>query len=243
MGLLDTGCGSPAWFSEKERKIHGLEENWALMLGLESAGVAPDHIQFVVHSHLHWDHAGGTAHVDDDDALHITFPNAKHYAHRKEWDDATSGDPLLHRAYPDYTIQPLLRMAESHITLIEEDDAEVLPGIRMRRSGGHTHGHCAIELTDDVLEINHASAHEVPPLTKAVYAGDVCPMQHNMRIAYGISYDLYPLETRVWKRSELPDIAAAGSLLLYIHDPDSFGGIIVPDERKEFVLAVSLATH
>ncbi len=241
-GLLDTGCGNPAWFSEKERAVHQMEEGWSLVTELEGAGVSPGDIDFVVHSHLHWDHAGGTAHIDQDDALQITFPNAKHFAHRKEWDDATSGDRMFYKAYPDYTIQPLVRMADSHFTIVEDDDAEVLPGIRMCVTGGHTRGHCSINLSDDEIVVDHPAATGLATLSSAVYAADVCPMQHNMRVAYGISYDLYPVQTRQWKFDVLPGIAESQALLLYIHDPDCFGGTIIPDERKEFVLSSSLST-
>ena len=77
-GLFDTGYGDPEWFSEKDRINNGMEASWSLRASLEALDVAPGDVSFVVLSHLHWDHAGGVAHIDADDTLHITFPNARH---------------------------------------------------------------------------------------------------------------------------------------------------------------------
>jgi glyoxylase-like metal-dependent hydrolase (beta-lactamase superfamily II) len=240
-GLLDLGYGNPSWFSEKERQINDLDDRWLLTDRLGAMDVQRHAIEFVILSHLHWDHAGGVAHCQEDD-LAVTFPNAVHFVHCVEWTDATAGNPLLHRAYPEATIRPMQQMNSQSIHLVEDDDTEILPGIRMIRTGGHTRGHCCIVFEADTIEVVHPQADRLPGFRKAVYAADVCPMQHHLRMAYVMSYDNFPLDTRQWKLNWLPKVASSGDLLMFIHDPDCFGATILPDDRREFIVAEVLST-
>ena len=187
-GLLDLGCGDPNWFSDKERQIHHLDDRWLLADQLASMGLKRHTIKFVILSHLHWDHAGGVAHCQEDQ-LSVAFPNAVHYVHGDEWTDATAGNPLLYRAYSENTIRPLQQMNSESIRLVEDDDAKILPGIRMIRTGGHTSGHCCIVFEANAIEVVHPQAKRLPEITRAVYAADVCPMQYNLRMVYGLSFD------------------------------------------------------
>src|SRR4051812_34969016 len=55
--LIDTGFGGK--LSPLDRAAHALETDDPLPGSLAELGVAPDEIDTVVLSHLHWDHAGG----------------------------------------------------------------------------------------------------------------------------------------------------------------------------------------
>ena len=55
---------------------------------LADAGVAPDEVDVVIASHLHFDHVGGLT-TGVDGTVRPTFPNAMHYVRRAEWEDAT----------------------------------------------------------------------------------------------------------------------------------------------------------
>lgn len=226
-GLVDTGCGSADRFSEKEQRLHGLGPGWPLMEALLAADKKPDDIEFIILSHLHWDHAGGA----------YAFPRARLFIHAQEWRDATSNDPLLYKSYPAKTIDPLREAAKE---LIEGDDTEILPGIWMHRTSGHTRGHCAVRLIHPRLTIQHPAANALSGLTQALFCGDVCPMRHNLRMVFQTSYDTFPLDTRAWKRAWLPRAAREGILLLFDHDPDLFGATIHECAREEFVVNTAL---
>ena len=61
--LIEIGCGHADNFIAKERRIHNLSAGWPLVDELAKVGVEPRQIDFVILTHLHWDHAGGTGSV------------------------------------------------------------------------------------------------------------------------------------------------------------------------------------
>lgn len=229
-GLVDTGCGAADRFSEKEQRLHGLCPGWPLGDALSKLGKSPDDIAFVVYTHLHWDHAGGA----------YAFPRAEHIIHEVEWRDATSGDPLLYKSYPAEILAPLRDLNKR---LVNDDESEILPGIWLHRTSGHTRGHCAVRLVHPRLQINHPFADRIGGVTQALFCGDVCPMQHNLRMVFQTSYDTFPLDTRAWKRTWLPRAARERILLLFDHDPDLFGATIREDAREEFVVTETLPAN
>ena len=241
-GLIDTGCGAADKFSEKEADLHGLGPGWPLMERLDALGITRNDIAFVVFSHLHWDHVGGASMGTPGDWT-ISFPNAQHFVQAQEWEDATSGDRLLYKSYPAATIAPLKQLPPDKLIKVASDRKEILPGITMVRSSGHTRGHAVIVMEHaDGIQLEHPESMFLFPPKRMVFAGDVCPMRHNLRMVFQTSYDTYPLDTRKWKQSWLPDMADDGSLLLFDHDPDLFGATIKRHDRKEFIVDKTLHT-
>ncbi|MCO5062710.1 MAG: MBL fold metallo-hydrolase [Kiritimatiellae bacterium] len=232
IGLVDTGCGAAERFSEKEQALHGLGPGWPLLDALRARQIAPDEINFIVFTHLHWDHAGGNV-APPSFARERSFPKATLYVHEKEWEDATSRNPLLYKSYPPETIDALRGGA---INLIAPDESEILPGIWLHRTSGHTRGHCAVRLTHPNLNLIHPRAADFSGVTQLLLAGDVCPTQHNLRMVFQTSYDTFPLDTRIWKRDWLPRIARKNILLLFDHDPEAFGATLRADPKEEFAV-------
>jgi glyoxylase-like metal-dependent hydrolase (beta-lactamase superfamily II) len=234
-GLLDLGCGPAEFLTEKARGLHGMGPGWPLMDALARLGVAPDQIEFVALTHLHWDHIGGASRLLPGGGRAPAFPRAQHFVSRQEWADATSGDPLFYKAYPQDVLTPL-REHPGLLRLVDDAAPEILPGVQLVRSGGHTRGHAAIVLRSDALELVDEHGGRGPAAREAVLAGDVCPTRHHLRMVFQLAYDTYPLDTRAWKRAWLPRLAAEHAVLLFDHDPEFFGGTIRPDDKLEFVL-------
>ncbi len=240
-GLLDTGCGDPATFSDKERALHGMRIDWPLMNAFRSMGLSPESIDFVVLTHLHWDHAGGVGSVADDGTVQWTFPRAIHYVHELEWADALSGDPLLYKSYPADTLAPLRALPEKQRVLVRDEQPDILPGLRMIRSGGHTRGHCVIHATHASMELAHPKAADFGPVRHLMFTGDVCPTQHHLRLVFQTAYDTYPLDTRRWKRDWLPRAAQDGIALFFDHDPEACAALIRADDQREYEITARLA--
>jgi glyoxylase-like metal-dependent hydrolase (beta-lactamase superfamily II) len=236
VGLVDTGTGDPAEFGEKERRFHGLnDDHWQLLTALSELGISPAGIDFVVLTHLHWDHAGGTGRRQGDGpGAQLTFPNAQHFVHAIEWDDAMGGHELLGKAYPRERLSALEASRNESVLLVTDSAPDILPGVRMARTGGHTEGHCAVVLSDEELELNHPGAEALGQVATVVFAGDVCPTAAHLRMVYQTSYDTHPLVTRAWKCEMLPEIAAEGYLVVFDHDPHRLGCTITPDPGKEY---------
>ncbi len=240
LGLVDTGCGDPAWYTEQDRDRSELDADWRLPAALEAHGASPEDVAFVVLTHLHWDHVGGTGRVNDEGEANLTFPNAQHFVHTMEWDDATSKNPLLGNSYPPDSLAALDLTKQDSLVQVADIAPDILPGIRMARSGGHTEGHCAVVLSDKNLQINHPDAARFAGVDTLVYAADVCPTQAHLQPLYQTSYDTFPLETRAWKIDALPEIAEQGYLLMFDHDPELFGATLRSDDKGNLVVAESL---
>ncbi len=240
-GLIDTGCGSAHKFSDKERSLHGLGGGWPLEEALAARGTGLDAIDFVIFTHLHWDHAGGAGRPDGQGGIAPSFPRAVHIVHEQEWWDAVSGNPLLYKSYPAETLAPLRQM-ESRLQLISGADTEVLPGIRLIQSGGHTRGHCVVLIHDDPLRMDHPGSGAVPATSTLVFAGDVCPSRHHLRMVFQTAYDTFPLQTRAWKREWLKRIADERIMLCFDHDPETAAAVIRADTEREFAVMDILST-
>jgi glyoxylase-like metal-dependent hydrolase (beta-lactamase superfamily II) len=104
---------------------------------LLAAGFDPGSVDVVAMSHLHFDHAGGLLLADGSKA----FPRARIVAQRQEWEIALGGNSRLVASYD----QPELRLvADWGAEGWAEGDRELLPGVSVVRTGGHSAGHQAI---------------------------------------------------------------------------------------------------
>ena len=132
--LVETGIGDR--LDDKTRDMRGYEGPW-IVPALESAGFLPDSVNVVAMSHLHFDHAGGLLRADGERA----FPFATIVAQRAEWEVALADNPRLVASY----VQPELGArrdwgAEGWV----DGERELLPGVTVVPTGGHSSGHQAI---------------------------------------------------------------------------------------------------
>ncbi len=104
---------------------------------LRNAGFDPATIDVVAMSHLHFDHAGGLLDSDGRRA----FPRATIVAQRAEWEIALGDNPRLVASYD----QAELRLVRDWGAEGWADgEREVLPGVSVVPTGGHSAGHQAI---------------------------------------------------------------------------------------------------
>lgn len=198
--LIDTGYGGKA--QPLDRDFWEMEPGEPLLHSLGELGVSPEEIDAVLFTHLHFDHIGGASRYDHRGRAVLTFPRARHVAGRLEWEDATCRSPELAPAYPLDSLRPL---AESGIVETIENNAEVLPGVRVRLTGGHTRGHLGV-----AFQSNGQTA---------FFLGDFCPTTAHLHPSWSLAYDTHPLETRRAKPQLLGEAADANWYVLWAHDP------------------------
>lgn len=197
--LVDVGLGD-AW-SERERGMYSLD-GVPLETALERAGIAPDTITDVVLTHLHWDHAGGLATRDESGATRRALPRARLHVgleHRAYAAMSAAKDKASFRADE-------LRWAHAPDTLAA-DDGEILPGLFVSRSNGHTRG---------LLLVEARGAGE-----RVIYPADLLPMRHHARPAWGMAYDNFPLTVIEEKRALVEAAARDRAVIVLEHDPSS----------------------
>jgi glyoxylase-like metal-dependent hydrolase (beta-lactamase superfamily II) len=200
LGLIDTGYGGKA--TPKFQARHQLAAEPPLPRNLAAVGVTPDEIDWVILTHLHFDHAGGCTWRDSAGRIQPTFSRAKHFVQRIEWDDATSNRPELAGAYyPD----DFLPLAEAGLVQLVDETVEIAPGVATRRTDGHTRGHQIVTLTSRGQT--------------AWYLGDLCPLVPHLRTFWSMAYDQFPLTVRTTKPAILGEIAEGRHVAVFAHDP------------------------
>jgi len=108
---------------------------------LLAAGVRPLDVRHVIHTHLHSDHAGGACRPDGEPR----FPNAVHHVHPADWDFFARADDSAE--FEGRTA--MRRLDELGMLDLDPEDHEVVPGVRVLHSPGHTPGHRSVLLADD----------------------------------------------------------------------------------------------
>jgi glyoxylase-like metal-dependent hydrolase (beta-lactamase superfamily II) len=132
--LVETGIGERV--AEKTRSIR-VVEGPPIVPALDAAGFASESIDIVAMSHLHFDHAGGLLRTDGSRA----FPRARIVAQRAEWEIALGDNPRLVASY----VQPELSLVKDWGEEGWVDgERELLPGVTVIPTGGHSTGHQAI---------------------------------------------------------------------------------------------------
>lgn len=132
--LVETGIGERV--NDKVRQIRAYEGD-AVVPALEAAGFDPATVDVVAMSHLHFDHAGGLLRADGSRA----FPRARIVAQRAEWEIALGTNSRLVASYD----QPELRLVHDWGAAGWSDgEHELLPGVTVIPTGGHSGGHQAI---------------------------------------------------------------------------------------------------
>ncbi|MCE9602086.1 MAG: MBL fold metallo-hydrolase [Gemmatimonadetes bacterium] len=210
--LLDTGVGN-----KEDRKfldIYACESEvpgYRSMLdaAIAAAGYTAADIKVVINTHLHFDHAGGNTMVTADGRIEPAFPNARYYVHAGELEYATHTNERTAASYFPRNWEPL--RASGQLTVVD-GLSELVPGIRMRPTPGHTPHHQSI-----VIDGGGETA---------VFLGDVCPTAAHVPLPWIMGYDVEPLRTLESKRSLWADAEAGGWLVVFEHDATTAWGRI-----------------
>ena len=186
------------------------------------AAVAPGDVDIVVLSHLHFDHAGGATRRDDADHIVPTFPSARYFINRLEWEDATSRAAELSGAYVADDFRPPEEAGQLELT---DGDVEITGGLSTQVIGGHTRGHQLIRFDSEGQT--------------AVYLADLCPMKAHLRAQWCMAYDVDLLTSRRTKPEVLGRATDEGWLVLLDHDTETAAARLARDERREFAVVES----
>ncbi len=218
--LVDAGSGDK--MTEKQADIYRLERDFNLSHSLAAAGVSPDAIDIVLATHLHFDHAGGFTERGSDAAIRPRFPRAQYVVRRGEWEDAMHPNE---RTKGSYFIENYGPLAEHRVLQLVDSDAAIMPGVRVRRTGGHTMHHQMV-----VIESGGRTA---------VFAADLIPTVAHLPEVWIMGYDLFPLETLTFKRAFLREALEREYLIIFEHDPGIAAGYIREKNGKRYIEPVA----
>ena len=205
--LVETGTG--VRMSDKDRDIKGIEGGDPAE-ALRAVGVDPTSIDFVVVSHLHYDHAGGMV----DAAGTPNFPRARYVVQRDEA-EAAHGDELRLAGIMEREQLDLVRSAGQLAEV--QGEVELVAGVSVLPTGGHTRGSQAVLIGTAGEPRGEGRADDAGE--RAIFWGDLIPTRWQIPVRWTSAFDDYPIQA-VETRNELVARAAAESWWCYFsHDP------------------------
>ncbi|MBZ5558372.1 MAG: methylmalonyl-CoA epimerase [Acidobacteriia bacterium] len=216
--IIDAGLGDKE--DAKFHEIYGVDRSRNLDHALAEAGVGVEDIDIVLASHLHFDHAGGFTVRDAGGRVRPRFPRAQYIVRRGEWEDATHPHARNRASYLRDNYVPL---ADAGVLQLVDDDQMIMPGVKVRRTGGHTMHH---QMT--VIESGGKTA---------AFVADLMPFTSHVPDPWIMGYDLYPMDTLAAKQQFVKEAIEKEILVFFAHDPVVAAGYIREENGKRIVVA------
>jgi glyoxylase-like metal-dependent hydrolase (beta-lactamase superfamily II) len=212
--LVETGMGNK--LSERMVKFYGQPAE--LLANLAAEGVYPDEIDVVINTHLHFDHCGWNTVRDEDGKIVPTFPRAKYYAPEGEWQYARKPSERDAISYIPDNYDPLAKSGQ--MTLLKGNE-EIVPGISVKTFPGHTASMMGV-----IVQSRGKTA---------CYISDLIPTTAHIDLAWGMAFDLYPLQTIESKKEYYARSIPEKWLTVFTHDPKTPWAYVEKDETGKMV--------
>lgn len=198
--IIDTGLGNK--LTDKQRQIFRVTSPWRAVAELAELGLGREDIDHVILTHCDFDHAGGVVSNDPAGRLELTWGRALHHVQRVEWEDVLN--PHRRAASSYWPVNLDLLKDSDHLRLVD-GDTEVVEGVRLQLTGGHTRGHQAVWLDSAG--------------SGAVHLGDLLPNQAYFHPQWITPYDNFPLDSISAKEVLIARAVTENRWFLSYHDP------------------------
>ncbi|MGA3088549.1 MAG: MBL fold metallo-hydrolase [Terriglobales bacterium] len=212
--LIETGIGNKL----PEKMVQIYKQPAQLLDNLHRAGLAPEDIDIVINTHLHFDHCGWNT-IRRGDLVVATFPKAKYYVQEQEWEH---GRLQLERdavSYMSPNYDPLL--ATGQMVLLN-GNRELWPGISVKVFPGHTANMQAV-----MVESGGRTA---------CYISDLIPTSHHLDVTWAMAFDLFPLQTIESRKQYYSQAIPEKWLTVFTHDDATPWGYVDRGERGKLRL-------
>ncbi|MFX3625746.1 MAG: MBL fold metallo-hydrolase [bacterium] len=199
--LIDTGIGD-----KQDDKFFGyyyLNGNDSLEKSLNENGFSRDDITDVLHTHLHFDHCGGSIIWNSDKTgYELAFKNATYWTHREQWEHALNPNP---REKASFLKENLLPMQEAGALKFVGDDLKISDNVSAFLGYGHTEAMMMpkIQYGDKTI----------------VFMADLMPSVNHIKPSYAMGYDIRPLDTMAEREAFNKEAIENNYILFFEHDP------------------------
>jgi glyoxylase-like metal-dependent hydrolase (beta-lactamase superfamily II) len=214
--LVETGIGPK--LDRKLHSLYGVEQDPGLIGSLARLGFGPEEVDFVINTHLHFDHCGGNTLRNGKGEVVPAFPRARYIIQRGEWEWANNPHEREKGSYRPENFRPL---ADFGLLDLVDGDSPVTDGVEVMLAPGHTARHQCVKVKSEGKTL--------------AYLGDLVPTSAHIGLAYGMSYDLHPLENLESKRRLYAQAVSEDWILAFVHDPvHYFGRVAKVNQKFEF---------
>ena len=214
--LFDVGVG--AYLNPELKQRYGIENKHILLESLAKHGLTYKDIDFIVLSHLHFDHIGGLlSKWHNNYKPTLLFPNAHFLVSEKSWHRANN--PHI---YDKASFAPEINelIANSGRLKIVADANLLGPKYRFHFSDGHTPGLIS-------TEINTKNG-------TVIFTSDLIVGTHWVHLPISTYYDRAPEMATNEKEKLLIHAMNVNARLFYFHDPNTTISDIKQDETGRF---------
>lgn len=193
--LVDSGFHREK-FIDQWNPVGYVRPDRALVTGL---GIEPDEVTDIILTHVHWDHADGAD----------LFPEARVWLQREEYEHHIGADgSVLARAIDeDVAVMLAGRRAAGRVELVDGDDREIAPSVRVYTGGRHT------------FQSQHVSVRTRSGTV--VLASDNAYLYENLEGRLAIAQTL-DAESNLAAQARMLALAASPRLVVPGHDPAVF---------------------
>jgi len=214
--LIDSGVGNLE--NQKFQEIFEIRANTKFMENMRPF-VDPERLDYVVQSHLHFDHVGNTFSVCNNERP--CFSSARVIVQRNEMKAFRNPPEFMRGNYSRLSH----RSDRIRITTID-GSRKIRDGLKVVFTGGHSPGHQAIILGSGNSEL--------------IYFGDLIPSTFHVRIPYVTAIDMEPLETIRMKKMLIRKAIRDHALCVFNHDTETPAAFISGDLENPKLESVPL---
>lgn len=185
-----------------------------LEVALATCGVGLGDVTHVVLTHMHFDHGGGVSRWDEQRQPIPTFPQAQHYLQKANFETARRPNAREKASYLAQNLDPL---EDTPLHLLE-GPAEILPGLSVEPSQGHTAGMQTLRIE---------GGGEV-----VYYLADLAPTHHHLHLPFAMGYDICVRDILEEKANLFSRAVDEQARVIFEHDPDVAWGKIVANKGR-----------
>lgn len=170
--LIDSGMGNGK-LTEKQMRNFGVLEESSIKNSLAELGMTVDELDAVLMTHLHFDHACGlTKKVGDE--YEPVFKGVPIYTSAVEWNEMRDPNIRSVNTYWEMNWKPIANQVKTF-----EKEIEIVDGLKMIHTGGHSDGHCILVFEDGDECFIHMA--------------DIMPTHGHQNKLWALAYDDYPV--------------------------------------------------
>jgi glyoxylase-like metal-dependent hydrolase (beta-lactamase superfamily II) len=194
--LMESGIGKGK-LTDKQKRNFGVVEESHLEEDLLSIGLKPEDIDFVLMTHLHFDHACGLTKLVNEEYISV-FPKARIIASSIEWNEMQNPNIRSANTYWKENWQAIASQVETY-----EKEWKLGP-MKLIHTGGHSDGHSILVIEDGEQTIIHMA--------------DLMPTHAHIPALWVMAYDDYPMNSIKAKQEWVPYGVSNEAWFTFYHD-------------------------